>query len=47
VKPLDPRTQQHIIDLLTPLMASEQERRALLILTLFDHPLLNQLDFTG
>jgi hypothetical protein len=47
VKPLDARTRQHIIDLITPLMGSEAERRALLILTLFDRPLLNQLDYTG
>jgi hypothetical protein len=43
---LDARTRQQIIDLIAPLMSTEGERRALLILTLFDHPLLKQLDYT-
>lgn len=47
MKPLDARSQQHIIDLLTPLMATEQDRRAFLVLTLVDHALLAQIDFTG
>ena len=44
---LDARSHQNIIDLLTPLMATEQDRRAFLILTLVNHPLLSQIDFTG
>ncbi len=44
---LDVNTQQQIIDLLTPLMASEQERRSLLIQAFSDHPLLRQIDYSG
>lgn len=46
-KPLDKYSRDHIGALLTPLVDSEQERRALLTLTFVDQPLLNQLDFTG
>lgn len=35
------------MDLLTPLMATETERHTLLTLTLFGHPLLQQLNYSG
>lgn len=44
---LDKRSYQQIIELLTPLMSSEADRRALIILTFVDHPLIERIDFTG
>jgi len=44
---LDARSQQQIIELLSPLMASEQDRRSLLILAFVYHPLVQQIDFSG
>jgi len=44
---LDARSQQQIIELLSPLMASEQDRRSLLILAFVNHPLVQQIDFSG
>ncbi|MBN1283940.1 MAG: SUMF1/EgtB/PvdO family nonheme iron enzyme [Anaerolineae bacterium] len=44
---LDRDTLNEIIDLLTPHMEGERERRALLRLALGDIPLLQQIEFTG
>jgi WD40 repeat protein len=44
---LDKRSYQQIIELLTPLMSSEADRRALIVLTFVDHPLIERIDFTG
>jgi len=44
---LDARSQQQIIEPLSPLMASEQDRRSLLILAFVYHPLVQQIDFSG
>ena len=45
---LDARSQQQIIELLSPLMASEQDRRSLLIFAFgSNHPLVQQIDFSG
>jgi len=44
---LDARSQQQIIELLSPLMVSEQDRRSLLILAFVNHPLVQQIDFSG
>lgn len=44
---LDSQVKQQIINLLTPLTMSEQERRALLTLAFVNHPLLSLIDFGG
>lgn len=40
-------SRDQIIDVLSPLMRTEQDRRTILTLSLVDYPLLDQIDFTG
>lgn len=40
-------SRDQIIDVLSPLMRTEQDRHTILTLSLVDYPLLDQIDFTG